>query len=53
MDPTRQREIARQGGRVAHARGTAHEWSSSEARLAGRKGGIARGRRQRAQKKTA
>ena len=39
MDRERQREIASKGGRAAHAKGTAHEWSSNEARLAGRKGG--------------
>ncbi len=41
MDPQRQREIASKGGRAAHAKGTAHEWSSDEARVAGRKGGEA------------
>ena len=41
MDPERQREIASKGGRAAHAKGTAHEWSSDEARVAGRKGGEA------------
>ena len=39
MDADRQREIARQGGRAAHARGTAHEFTPEEARDAGRKGG--------------
>lgn len=39
MDPNRQREIASKGGRAAHAKGTAHEWSRDEARTAGRKGG--------------
>ncbi|HEY0970678.1 MAG TPA: KGG domain-containing protein [Gemmatimonadales bacterium] len=39
MDPARQREIASKGGKAAHAKGTAHEWSSEEARVAGRKGG--------------
>ncbi|MDB5194588.1 MAG: stress-induced protein [Parcubacteria group bacterium] len=39
MDPDRQREIASMGGREAHARGTAHEFDSNEAREAGRKGG--------------
>ncbi len=39
MDEERQREIARKGGRVAHERGTAHEFTSEEARAAGRKGG--------------
>ncbi|MES2525266.1 MAG: KGG domain-containing protein [Gemmatimonadota bacterium] len=40
MDPARQREIASKGGRAAHEKGTAHEWSSDEAREAGRKGGV-------------
>jgi uncharacterized protein len=40
MDPARQREIASKGGRAAHEKGTAHEWSSDEARNAGRKGGV-------------
>jgi general stress protein YciG len=39
MDPQRQRSIASKGGKAAHAKGTAHEWSSDEARDAGRKGG--------------
>jgi general stress protein YciG len=39
MDRERQKEIASKGGRAAHAKGTAHEWSSGEARNAGRKGG--------------
>jgi general stress protein YciG len=34
-------EIARKGGQAAHARGTAHEFTSEEARAAGRKGGHA------------
>lgn len=40
MDPARQREIASKGGRAAHEKGTAHEWSSDEARVAGQKGGV-------------
>ncbi len=39
MDPQKQREISRKGGRKAHEKGTAHEFSSEEAREAGRKGG--------------
>jgi hypothetical protein len=35
MDPQRQREIASQGGKAAHAKGTAHEFTSEEARRAG------------------
>jgi hypothetical protein len=41
MSADKQREIASKGGRAAHAKGTAHEWSSDEARDAGRKGGMA------------
>ena len=44
MDPQRQREIASEGGRAAHASGNAHEFTSEEAREAGRKGGESRGR---------
>lgn len=48
MSPEKQREIARKGGRAAHEKGTAHEWTSDEARTAGRKGGqISRGGRGR------
>ena len=39
MSPERQREIASKGGRAAHEKGTAHEWTAEEARQAGRKGG--------------
>jgi general stress protein YciG len=42
MDPQQQREIASEGGRAAHASGHAHEFTSEEARAAGRKGGEAR-----------
>jgi general stress protein YciG len=45
MDRTKQREIASKGGKAAHLKGTAHEWSSDEAREAGRKGGMASHRR--------
>ena len=41
MDPNKQREIASKGGKAAHQKGTAHEWTSEEARQAGRKGGMA------------
>src|ERR687889_314741 len=41
MDTQKQREIASKGGRAAHAKGTAHEFDSGEAREAGRKGGVA------------
>ena len=43
MDAEKQREIASKGGKAAHEKGTAHEFSSEEAREAGRKGGQARG----------
>lgn len=50
MPAERQREIARKGGRAAHAQGTAHQWSPAEAQAAGRKGGqISRGGRGRAE----
>lgn len=41
MDPQKQREIASKGGRAAHEKGTAHEFTPDEARVAGRKGGEA------------
>jgi len=41
MNREKQREIASKGGRAAHQKGTAHEFSSDEAREAGRKGGQA------------
>jgi general stress protein YciG len=39
MDKQERSEIAARGGREAHRKGTAHEFSSEEAREAGRKGG--------------
>ena len=48
MSPERQKEIASKGGRAAHEKGTAHEWTPEEARRAGRKGGqVSRGGRGR------
>ena len=41
MNPEAQRAIAAKGGRAAHQKGTAHEFTSEEARIAGRKGGEA------------
>jgi general stress protein YciG len=35
MDPQKQREIASEGGKAAHASGNAHEFTSEEARRAG------------------
>jgi uncharacterized protein len=39
MDDEKQREIASKGGKAAHEKGTAHEFTSEEAKEAGRKGG--------------
>jgi uncharacterized protein len=39
MDPAKKREIASRGGRAAHEKGTAHEFTPDEARQAGKKGG--------------
>ncbi len=39
MDEEKQKEIASKGGKAAHEKGTAHEFTSEEAREAGRKGG--------------
>jgi len=47
MDRAKQKEIASKGGKAAHAKGTAHEWTSEEAREAGRKGGMASHRRRK------
>ena len=41
MDKDKQRAIARLGGKAAHRKGTAHEWTHEEAKAAGRKGGLA------------
>ena len=42
MDPARQRVIASQGGKAAHQKGTAHQFTSEEARMAGSKGAKSR-----------
>ena len=49
MDRSKQRDIASKGGKAAHQKGTAHEWTSEEAREAGRKGGMASYRRKQEQ----
>lgn len=49
MDRGKQREIASKGGKAAHQKGSAHEWTSDEAREAGRKGGMASHRRKQEQ----
>jgi len=46
MDRDKQRRIASKGGKAAHEKGTAHQWTSNEARAAGQKGGSASHRRQ-------
>ncbi len=55
MDRSRVSEIASKGGKAAHAAGTAHQFTSDEARAAGHKGGVAphvrRGRGPRTPKK--
>jgi uncharacterized protein len=45
MDRNKQREIASKGGKAAHQLGRAHQWTTEEARTAGRRGGIASHRR--------
>ena len=52
MDRNKQRDIASKGGKAAHQKGTAHEWTSEEAREAGRKGGMASHRRKQQQQQT-
>lgn len=51
MSATKQRAIASEGGRAAHEQGTAHEFTSAEARAAGQKGGqrVSRNRRHMAE----
>ena len=49
MDRGKQKDIASKGGKAAHQKGTAHEWTSEEAREAGRKGGMASHRRKQDQ----
>jgi len=48
MDRKLVAEIARKGGKAAHAAGTAHEFTTDEARIAGRKGGVASHAKRRA-----
>ncbi|GAA4376913.1 KGG domain-containing protein [Hymenobacter koreensis] len=52
MDPEQQRRIAAEGGRASHLSGRGHEWTSQEAREAGRKGGQASGSRNKTQAAT-
>ena len=54
MDQAAVRAIARKGGIAAHEKGTAHRFTTEEARIAGRKGGVAPHRsRGRGKKRTA
>jgi general stress protein YciG len=48
MDPRLVSELATRGGKAAHRAGTAHEFTSEEARVAGRKGGLATHAKRRA-----
>lgn len=41
MDPEKVRAISAAGGKAAHAKGTAHQFTKEEASAAGRKGGVA------------
>lgn len=52
MDKQKQKEIASKGGKAAHQKGTAHQFTSEEARVAGRKGGQASGASRAAKKAT-
>jgi hypothetical protein len=54
MPESQRRAIAAMGGRMAHRKGTAHQWTEDEARLAGSKGGrMAQARRQQARESLA
>jgi general stress protein YciG len=48
MAPELVRELAKRGGIAAHRAGTAHQFTSDEARVAGRKGGITTHEKRRA-----
>ncbi len=48
MTAERQREIAAMGGKAAHRKGTAHEWTREEAQAAGRKGGLSSANKRKA-----
>ena len=48
MSPEKVKAIASQGGKAAHAKGTAHQWTPAEAAAAGRKGGAAKQKLQKA-----
>jgi hypothetical protein len=42
LDPATRRAIASLGGKAAQAKGTAHQWTSAEAKAAGRQGAVTR-----------
>ncbi len=42
LSPEKRRQIASMGGKAAHKSGNAHQFTSEEARIAGKKGGLAR-----------
>lgn len=50
MSPEKRKEISSRGGRAAHLKGSAHEWTKDEAREAGRVGGATTGRKRRERK---
>ena len=50
MSPELQRQIASKGGKAAHQKRTAHEWTAEEARKHGRAGGLESHRRRRERK---
>lgn len=53
VDPLARREMARRGGRMAHVKGTAHQWTPEQARIAGLKGAASRKAKAKAAKKAA
>jgi len=50
LDKAKVREISSKGGKAAHAKGAAHEWTHLTAKEAGRKGGISTGKVRRRQR---
>lgn len=49
MTPEKRKEISRSGGKAAHQQGVGHEWTSAEARNAGKKGGDVTAKKRRQQ----
>jgi hypothetical protein len=52
MDPAKRAEISSRGGKSAHAKGSAHQFTSAEAKAAGSLGGKATKKKKRQQKET-